>query len=125
LRGFPGLCVQETPPERSTSSQRRRLSDLEAHRAVCTWILQMLATAEHALDMETRAIIAVTVQDAPLPVQRSAIRAVTAREQAAGLTDHVEPATTPDRLLTIKSARRRAGRTRPCRQDGRRIPREC
>lgn len=34
------------PPEHSTISRTRRLIDLETHRAVFTWILQVLATAD-------------------------------------------------------------------------------
>ena len=45
LRGFLGLGLDEMPPEHSTISRTRRLIDLETHRAVFTWILQMLATA--------------------------------------------------------------------------------
>ena len=46
LREFLGLGLEETPPEHSTISRRRRLVDLETHRAVFTWILQVLATAD-------------------------------------------------------------------------------
>lgn len=43
LRGFLGLGLDEIPPEHSTISRTRRLIDLETHRAVFTWILQVLA----------------------------------------------------------------------------------
>jgi transposase len=46
LRGFLGLGLDEVPPEHSTISRTRRLIDLETHRAVFTWILQILATAD-------------------------------------------------------------------------------
>ncbi len=46
LRGFVGLGLDEAPPEHSTISRTRRLIDLETHRAVFTWILQVLATAD-------------------------------------------------------------------------------
>jgi transposase len=46
LRGFLGLGLDEPPPEHSTISRTRRLIDLETHRAVFTWILQVLATAD-------------------------------------------------------------------------------
>ena len=46
LRGFLGLGLDEVPPEHSTISRTRRLIDVETHRAVFTWILQVLATAE-------------------------------------------------------------------------------
>jgi transposase len=46
LRGFLGLGLDEVPPEHSTISRTRRLIDIETHRAVFTWILQVLATAD-------------------------------------------------------------------------------
>ena len=46
LRGFLGLGLDERPPEHSTISRTRRLIDVETHRAVFTWILQLLATAD-------------------------------------------------------------------------------
>jgi transposase len=46
LRGFLGLGLDEPPPEHSTISRTRRLIDLETHRAVFTWILQVLAIAD-------------------------------------------------------------------------------
>ena len=46
LRGFLGLGLDEATPEHSTISRTRRLIDLETHRAVFTWILQVLATAD-------------------------------------------------------------------------------
>ena len=46
LRGFLGLTLDEVPPEHSTISRTRRLIDLETHRAVFTWVLQVLATAD-------------------------------------------------------------------------------
>ena len=46
LRGFLGLGLNEATPEHSTISRTRRLIDLETHRAVFTWILQVLAMAD-------------------------------------------------------------------------------
>ena len=46
LRGFLGLGLDEATPEHSTIFPPRRLIDLETHRAVFTWILQVLATAD-------------------------------------------------------------------------------
>jgi transposase len=46
LRGFLGLGLEEATPEHSTISRTRRLIDLETHRAVFTWILQVVATAD-------------------------------------------------------------------------------
>src|SRR4029079_9462018 len=44
LRGFLVFGLDEMPPEHSTISRTRRLIDLETHRAVFTWILQVLAS---------------------------------------------------------------------------------
>src|SRR3954465_6213796 len=46
LRGFLGLGLEGAPPGPSTISRRRRLIDLETHRAVFTWILQVVAAAD-------------------------------------------------------------------------------
>ena len=46
LRGFLGLGLEEAVPEHSTISRTRRLIDVDTHRAVFTWILQVLATAD-------------------------------------------------------------------------------
>jgi transposase len=46
LRGFLELSLDQVPPEHSTISRTRRLIDLETHRSVFTWILQVLATAD-------------------------------------------------------------------------------
>jgi transposase len=45
LRGFLGLGLDQIAPEHSTISRTRRLIDVETHRAVFMWILQILATA--------------------------------------------------------------------------------
>ena len=45
LRDFVGLGLDEAPPDHSTISRTRRLIDLEAHRAVFTWVLQYLGGA--------------------------------------------------------------------------------
>ena len=46
LRGFLGRGLDEPTPEHSTISRTRRLLDLDTHRAVFTWILPVLATAD-------------------------------------------------------------------------------
>ncbi len=61
LRGFLGLGLEETSPEHSTISRTRRLIDLETHRAVFTWILQVLATA-HLVQGKTIGIDATTLE---------------------------------------------------------------
>jgi hypothetical protein len=70
LRAFLGLGLTEMPPDHSTISRTRRLIDLETHQAVFTWVLQVLAGAglvrgkTHAVDMETGAVVAVTLHGA-------------------------------------------------------------
>ena len=46
LRDFLGVCLDKAPPDHSTISRTRRLIDLETHRAIFTWVLQGLATAD-------------------------------------------------------------------------------
>ena len=46
LRAFLGLGLEEATPEHSTISRTRRRIDLETHRAVFTWVLQVLAQAD-------------------------------------------------------------------------------
>lgn len=46
LRAFLGLGLEETTPEHSTIARTRRRIDLETHRAVFTWVLQVLAQAD-------------------------------------------------------------------------------
>ena len=42
VRSVLGLAVHDTPPDHSTISRTRRLSDLETHRTVFTWVQQRL-----------------------------------------------------------------------------------
>src|SRR5438093_9129805 len=43
LRSFLGAGLNEMPPDHSTISRTRRLIDVETHRAVFRWVLQLLA----------------------------------------------------------------------------------
>ena len=43
LRRFLGIELDETTPDHSTISRTRRLIDVETHRQVFTWVLQLLA----------------------------------------------------------------------------------
>ena len=45
LRDFLGFGIEDAPPDHSTISRTRRLIDLEAHRAMFTWVLQCLGGA--------------------------------------------------------------------------------
>jgi len=42
LRRFLGIGIDEEPPDHSTISRTRRLIDLETHRKIFFWILEML-----------------------------------------------------------------------------------
>jgi len=82
LRAFVGYELDEKSTEHSTISRTRRLIDLETHQAVFTWVLKLLAgqdlihgkmkdgrthlahKAEHAVDMDSGAVLAVTLQEA-------------------------------------------------------------
>jgi transposase len=46
LRAFLGLGLEEATPEHSTIARTRRRIDLETHRGVFTWVLQVLAQAD-------------------------------------------------------------------------------
>src|SRR2546428_4392719 len=43
LRSFLGVGLNEMPPDHSTISRTRRLIDVETHRAVFGWVLELLA----------------------------------------------------------------------------------
>src|SRR6266446_6457656 len=43
LRSFLGAGLNEMPPDHSTVSRTRRLTDVETHQAVFRWVLQLLA----------------------------------------------------------------------------------
>ena len=43
LRSFLGVGLNEMPPDHSTISRTRRLIDVETHRAVFRWVLELLA----------------------------------------------------------------------------------
>jgi transposase len=46
LRDFLGIDLNQTPPDHSTISRTRRLIDVETHRSIFTWVLQVLATVD-------------------------------------------------------------------------------
>src|SRR5277367_4597543 len=61
LRAFVGFRLDEISTEHSTISRTRRLIDLETHREVFTWILQVLAT-ENLVQGKTIGIDATTLE---------------------------------------------------------------
>jgi transposase len=46
LRDFLGIDLTKPPPDHSTISRTRRLIDVETHRSIFTWVLQVLATVD-------------------------------------------------------------------------------
>ena len=73
LRGFLGLGLDEVTPEHSTISRTRRLIDVETHRAVFTWILHVLATAD-LIRGKTIGINATTLEANAAPAEHRATR---------------------------------------------------
>src|ERR1019366_1912952 len=94
-RLFLGIALTEGTPDHSTLSRTRRLIDLETHAQVFAWVLGLLADrgllewkspidedarvakmkngstllahkVEHAVDMDSGAVVAVTLQAADL-----------------------------------------------------------
>ena len=98
------------PPEHSTISRTRRLIDLETHRAVFTWILQVLATA----DLVTGKTIGI---DATTLEANAALRSIVRRDSGETYQEFLtrlaqaSGVDTPTRAKWhdwIESARRRA-----------------
>ena len=79
LRGFLGLDLDEAPPEHSTILRTQRLIDLETHRAVFTWILQVLATTD-LVKGQTIGIDATTLE------ANAALRSIVRRDSGAANT---------------------------------------
>jgi hypothetical protein len=86
LRDFLGLCMDKLPPDHSTISRTRRLIDLETHRSVFTWILQVLATAD-LVKGKTIGIDATTLE------ANAALRSIAARlgGDLSGVSDATRP----------------------------------
>ncbi|MFN8067121.1 MAG: transposase [Vicinamibacterales bacterium] len=106
LRGFLGLGVTEAVPEHSTISRTRRLIDVETHRAVFTWILQLLATSD-LLKGKTLGVDATTLEaNAAL---RSIVRRDSGETYQAFLTRLAEASgiATPTRADLARLDRRR------------------
>ena len=80
LRGFLGLGLNEAPPEHSTISRTRRLIDLETHRSVFLWILQVLAT-EDLVKGQTIGIDATTLE------ANAALRSIVRRDSGETYQD--------------------------------------
>ena len=77
LRDFLGVGLDSAPPDHSTISRTRRLIDLETHRAVFTWVLQCLATAD-LVRAKTIGIDATTLE------ANAALRSIVRRDTGEG-----------------------------------------
>jgi transposase len=73
LRRFLRIELDETTPDHSTISRTRRLIDLETHREVFTWVLQLLAK-EGLLQGGTMGVDATTLE------ANAALRSIVRRE---------------------------------------------
>lgn len=80
LRDFLGVGLDSAPPDHSTISRTRRLIDLETHRAVFTWVLQCLATAD-LVKGTTLGIDATTLE------ANAALRSIVRRDTGEGYQD--------------------------------------
>ena len=80
LRDFLGVGLEQAPPDHSTMSRTRRVIDLETHRAVFTWVLQCLATA----DLVTGKTIGI---DATTLEANAALRSIVRRDTGEGSQD--------------------------------------
>lgn len=80
LRDFLGVGIEDAPPDHSTISRTRRLIDLEAHRAMFTWVLQCLGGAG-LVKGKTIGIDATTLE------ANAALRSIVRRDTGEGYQD--------------------------------------
>jgi transposase len=110
VRHFLRLGVEEAAPDHSTISRTRRLIDLDAHRAVFTWVQQRLVTAG-LLKGRTIAIDATTLE--ANAAMRSIVRRDTGESYPAFLTRLAESSgiKTPTRDALARLDRKRKKKT--------------
>src|ERR1700736_5164030 len=77
LRSFLGVGLNEMPPDHSTISRTRRLIDVETHRAVFGWVLELLAEKD-LLKGKTIGIDGTTLE------ANAAMRSIVRRESGEG-----------------------------------------
>ena len=77
LRRFLRVGLDETPPDHSTISRTRRLIDVETHREVFTWVLEVLA-ATGLLKGQTLGVDATTLE------ANAALRTIVRRDTGEG-----------------------------------------
>jgi transposase len=83
LRRFLRVGLNETPPDHSTISRTRRLIDLETHREVFAWVLQLLAE-KGLLKGQTLGIDATTLE------ANAALRTIVRRDTGEGYQEFLK-----------------------------------
>src|ERR1700681_2352882 len=107
LRSFLGVGLNEMPPDHSTISRTRRLIDVETHRAVFGWVLELLAEKD-LLKGKTIGIDGTTLE--PNAAMRSSVRRETGEGYQEFLTRLAQDSgiATPTREQLAKLDRKRA-----------------
>ena len=107
LRSFLGVGLNEMPPDHSTISRTRRLIDVETHRAVFGWVLELLAE-KGLLKGKTIGIDGTTLE------ANAAMRSIVRRETGEGYQEFLtrlakdSGMATPTREQLAKLDRKRA-----------------
>jgi transposase len=107
LRSFLGVGLNEMPPDHSTISRTRRLIDVETHRAVFGWVLELLAEKD-LLKGKTIGIDGTTLE------ANAAMRSIVRRESGEGYQEFLtrlakdSGIATPTREQLAKLDRKRA-----------------
>src|SRR5260370_12153980 len=107
LRSFLGVGLNEMPPDHSTISRTRRLIDVETHRAVCGWVLELLAEKD-LLKGKTIGIDGATLE------ANAAMRSIVRRDTGEGYQEFLtrlakdSGIATPTREQLAKLDRKRA-----------------
>ncbi len=107
LRSFLGVGLNEMPPDHSTISRTRRLVDVETHRAVFGWVLELLAEKD-LLKGKTIGIDGTTLE------ANAAMRSIVRRETGEGYQEFLarlakdSGIATPTREQLAKLDRKRA-----------------
>ena len=107
LRSFLGVGLNEMPPDHSTISRTRRLIDVETHRAVFGWVLELLAEKD-VLKGKTIGIDGTTLE------ANAAMRSIVRRDTGEGYQEFLtrlaqdSGIATPTREQLAKLDRKRA-----------------
>jgi len=109
LRSFLGYELTESSPDHSTISRTRRLLDLEAHQAVFTWVLSLLAK-QGLISGKTLGVDATTLE------ANAALRSIVRRDTGESYREFLEALAeasgieTPTRQDLVKLDRNRPGK---------------